>query len=98
MEVEKDTSLRVKTADSDSTEVDPALDRAITRKFDLHVVPWLFGLWLLAFVDRSNIGLAKIDGLTTDLKLGGTSFNTVRLTELRSLMFLLRIHRLIMSG
>jgi MFS family permease len=24
------------------------------------VVPWLFGLWLLAFIDRSNIGNARI--------------------------------------
>lgn len=31
-------------------EIDPALDRAITRKFDLHIIPWLFGLWLLAFI------------------------------------------------
>ena len=30
--------------------IDPALDRAITRKFDLHLIPWLFGLWLLAFI------------------------------------------------
>jgi hypothetical protein len=39
------------------------------------VVPWLFGLWLLAFIDRSNIGNAKIDGLVTDLKLNGNTFN-----------------------
>jgi hypothetical protein len=41
----------------------------------LTVVPWLFGLWLLAFIDRSNIGNAKIDGLVTDLKLNGNTFN-----------------------
>ena len=52
-------------------EIDPALDRAINRKFDLHIVPWLFALWLLAFIDRSNIGNARIDGLTHDLRLGG---------------------------
>ena len=57
--------------------VDPALDRAITRKFDTHCVPWLFGLWLLAFIDRSNIGNARIDGLTTDLDLVGNMFNIV---------------------
>ena len=34
----------------ENIEIDPALDRAITRKFDLHIVPWLFGLWLLAFI------------------------------------------------
>ncbi|KAK4696229.1 hypothetical protein P7C71_g1651, partial [Lecanoromycetidae sp. Uapishka_2] len=57
-------------------EIDPALDRRITSKFDRHVVPWLFGLWLLAFIDRSNIGNARIDGLATDLKLtNGNKFN-----------------------
>ena len=57
--------------------IDPALDRRITRRFDSHIVPWLFGLWLLAFIDRSNIGNARIDGLATDLKLDGTKFNNV---------------------
>ena len=57
--------------------IDPILDRRITRRFDSHVVPWLFGLWLLAFIDRSNIGNARIDGLATDLKLDGTKFNNV---------------------
>ncbi len=37
--------------------LDPAMDKRITRKFDRHIVPWLFGLWLLAFIDRSNIGM-----------------------------------------
>lgn len=58
-------------------EIDPALDRALTRKFDTHLVPWLFGLWLLAFIDRSNIGNARIDGLSTDLGLTGHKFNIV---------------------
>lgn len=58
-------------------EINPALDRALTRKFDTHLVPWLFGLWLLAFIDRSNIGNASIDGLSTDLGLTGDKFNIV---------------------
>lgn len=57
--------------------IDPTLDRRLNRKFDLHVVPWLFGLWLLAFIDRANIGNAKIDGLASDLQLSGTKFNVV---------------------
>ncbi|MCJ1306865.1 hypothetical protein MMC25_000509 [Agyrium rufum] len=55
--------------------IDPALDARITQIFDRRVVPWLFGLWLLAFIDRSNIGNAKIDGLVDDLKLVGTKYN-----------------------
>ena len=34
----------------------PEMDRRITRKCDLHILPWIFALWLLAFIDRSNIG------------------------------------------
>lgn len=56
--------------------IDPALDKAVTRKFDKHIVPWLFGLWLLAFIDRSNIGNARIDGLADQLHLqDSTKFN-----------------------
>ena len=38
-------------------------------------MPWLFGLWLLAFIDRANIGNAKIDGMTEDLGLDNNKFN-----------------------
>ncbi|KAK5715981.1 hypothetical protein LTR15_009806 [Elasticomyces elasticus] len=56
-------------------ETDPALDKLITRKLDYHILPWIFSLWLLAFIDRSNIGNAKLDGLITDLHLTGNQFN-----------------------
>jgi hypothetical protein len=26
-------------------EVDPEIEGRITRKFDLHIMPWLFGIW-----------------------------------------------------
>ncbi|KAK4996636.1 hypothetical protein LTR28_000125, partial [Elasticomyces elasticus] len=66
---------KTNTTWDDRIPIDPALDKIITRKFDRRVVPWLFGLWLLAFIDRSNIGNARIDGLTEDLHLTGNKFN-----------------------
>ncbi|KAF2434908.1 MFS general substrate transporter [Tothia fuscella] len=60
---------------NENVVIDAALDKSLTRKFDKHVVPWLFGLWLLAFIDRSNIGNARIDGLAEDLKLDANKFN-----------------------
>jgi hypothetical protein len=60
---------------SNNLSINLALDRRLTRKFDRHVVPWLFGLWLLAFIDRSNIGNARIDGLAEDLHLDSNKFN-----------------------
>jgi hypothetical protein len=26
-------------------EIDPVIDKRVTRKFDLHILPWLFGIW-----------------------------------------------------
>lgn len=37
-------------------EENPELEKRITWKTDIHILPWIFALWLLAFIDRSNIG------------------------------------------
>ena len=59
----------------ESVQISTGLNRRITRKFDLHILPFLFLLWLSAFIERSNIGNARIDGLQKDLKLTGNKFN-----------------------
>ncbi|KAK4183016.1 putative transporter [Podospora australis] len=61
-------------------EENPHLDKVLNRKFDLHILPWLFGIWLFSFIDRSNIGNAKLAGLPEDLGIDtGTSFNVALL-------------------
>ncbi len=55
--------------------IDPIAEKKLVRLLDRRIVPLLFGLWLLCFIDRSNIGNARIDGLATDLKLKGLEFN-----------------------
>ncbi|KAK0657008.1 major facilitator superfamily domain-containing protein [Cercophora newfieldiana] len=51
------------------------VDRKLIRKLDWQLMPWLCFLYLLAFLDRTNIGNAKIAGLMTDLSLSTTSYN-----------------------
>jgi hypothetical protein len=75
VEKEDRDAAHIEKASGENVVIDAALDRRLTRKFDKHVVPWLFGLWLLAFIDRSNIGNARIDGLATDLNLDANKFN-----------------------
>lgn len=36
--------------------IDPVAEKKLLRKLDLHVIPPLFLLFLLAFLDRVNIG------------------------------------------
>lgn len=37
-------------------DIDPEVEKRVVRKFDKHMVPLLATLYLLAFLDRSNIG------------------------------------------
>lgn len=48
----------------------------LLRKIDLRVVPVLSVLYLLAFLDRTNVANAAIYGLQEDLGLVGTQYST----------------------
>ncbi|EGG10267.1 uncharacterized protein MELLADRAFT_33964, partial [Melampsora larici-populina 98AG31] len=52
-----------------------ALRRKVLRKIDLRTIPCVMLLYLACFVDRSNIGNAKVAGLERDLHLKGIQFN-----------------------
>ncbi|KAK4227808.1 MFS transporter-like protein [Podospora fimiseda] len=57
-------------------ESNPHLDKLLNHKFDLHILPYLFGIWLFSFIDRSNIGNARLAGLPQSLNIdSGTKFN-----------------------
>jgi MFS family permease len=39
------------------------------------LIPWLSLLYLMSFLDRTNIGNAKVDGLQEDLGMSDTEYN-----------------------
>jgi len=51
--------------------------KKILWKLDCHILPPLALLWLCNFIDRSNVGNARIAGLETDTHLHGNQFNIV---------------------
>ncbi|KAM0178521.1 hypothetical protein ACHAPF_003544 [Botrytis cinerea] len=54
--------------------IDPEMERRVVRKIDRHLMPLIIGLYLLAYLDRSNIGNAKIAGMMDDLHLDSNSY------------------------
>ncbi|EAT76826.2 hypothetical protein SNOG_15731 [Parastagonospora nodorum SN15] len=70
--IEKDEVIN----ETPGTNIDPEAEKKLLRKCDLRVLPPLFVIFLLAFLDRTNIGNAKIQGLTRDLHMEGP--NSVR--------------------
>jgi MFS family permease len=55
--------------------VDEAMERRLNWKCDLKLLPPLIFLFMITFVDRTNIANAKIEGMTTDLKMKGNDYN-----------------------
>ncbi|CAH0058004.1 unnamed protein product [Clonostachys solani] len=49
--------------------------RMVRRKIDWRLIPMLTLLYLLAFLDRGNIGNAKVAGMNNDLGLTPTQYN-----------------------
>lgn len=87
---QSDTSLDVKPGeeqvealsnvnDSSSLENAMAWDEAATkrliRKIDWRLIPFLALLYLLSFLDRTNIGNARLDTLEADLGMSGLQYN-----------------------
>jgi adenylosuccinate synthase len=52
-------------------------ETAVRRKLDKVIVPLTTFLYLLCFLDRTNVGNARIQGMARDLKLVGYRFNWV---------------------
>ncbi|KAF9328192.1 hypothetical protein BGZ91_001113 [Linnemannia elongata] len=68
--LEEKTIGQVAEFDPDSLAI-----RTLKRKLDYRLVPIWSLLYLFSFLDRSNIGNARVAGLERDLELTGTQFN-----------------------
>ena len=55
--------------------LDGEAEKRLIRTCDLHVLPMITILYSLAFLDRINIGNARLQGLEKDLKMKGHDYN-----------------------
>ncbi|TGZ81159.1 putative MFS transporter [Ascodesmis nigricans] len=62
------------TAGIGALDEDPNYERRLVRKLDLHIIPLVMALYLFSFLDRVNIGSARLYNLEEDLGLNGNQF------------------------
>ncbi|CAA7259745.1 unnamed protein product [Cyclocybe aegerita] len=70
-------SDNVEASTPNAMDTHQQMTKRILWKLDCHILPPLAILWLANFIDRSNIGNARIAGLETDTHLVGNQFNTI---------------------
>lgn len=56
---------------------DNAAERRLRNKIDLMIVPTVSLLYLFCFIDRANIGNARLAGLERELNMSGYDYNGV---------------------
>lgn len=56
--------------------VDPVVEAQLVRKLDRHIIPMVMLLYLCSFLDRVNIGNARLYGMEPDLDLKGNRYQT----------------------
>ena len=68
---------RVTTASGETVDFSMVDEAKTLRKMDVRLIPMLALLYLLSFLDRGNIGNAKIQGMAVTLKLSadGSQYN-----------------------
>ncbi|KAH8587354.1 major facilitator superfamily domain-containing protein [Bisporella sp. PMI_857] len=71
---ESDDALNL-TSSGDVIHFTPNATRSLVRKLDIRLVPFLALLYLLSFLDRTNIGNARLFGLEADLGMVGLDYN-----------------------
>ena len=71
----KSDEEKINTNTGEYAITDDPNDKKLCRKLDLHLLPTIILLYLLNFLDRVNIGQAKIVGLTESLKLTSAQYN-----------------------
>lgn len=64
-------------ATSGSTyHIDELAEKRLVRKLDLNILPLIMVIYLVSFLDRVNIGNARLFGLEDDLNLHGNQYQT----------------------
>ncbi|KAL2259525.1 hypothetical protein VTK26DRAFT_6782 [Humicola hyalothermophila] len=58
-------------------QLDPKAESKLRTKLDLFIVPTVSMLYLFCFIDRTNIGNARIAGIENDLNLKGNDYNAL---------------------
>ncbi|KAF3920262.1 hypothetical protein AA313_de0208292 [Arthrobotrys entomopaga] len=77
-ETHKDTDPKMSPSKEQDPSVEsgvysaPAMERKLVRKIDFHIVPVVMVLYMFSFLDRINIGNARLYGLEEDLGIAGT--------------------------
>ncbi|KAL4995567.1 histidine phosphatase superfamily [Aspergillus recurvatus] len=70
----KETRVPEMDSSSDIWAIDEKAEKKLIRKMDMYILPFVILLYLFSFLDRVNIGNARLYGMEEDLGLVGNQY------------------------
>lgn len=64
-----------------SPEEYAAFEKKVLRKMDWNIIPWITLLYLMSFLDRVNVGAARLVGMLTELQLNSLQYSNISMSE-----------------
>lgn len=56
----EDITVKANDRNIERYEIDPEAEKKLLRKLDFRIIPVLWFLYMLAFLDRTNIGTSRL--------------------------------------
>lgn len=75
MDQQLEHAIASDSPESGSEPFDPKEVKRVTRKIDFRLLPVLTTLYLLCYIDRGNIGNARVAGMNDDLGITPGQYN-----------------------
>lgn len=76
------TDHGVLTREEAQSLINPAAEKMLVRKLDIRVLLPIAVIFFWAFVDRVNLGYARLQGLEKNLGMTGNDFNVALLVQI----------------
>lgn len=58
-----------------------AFEAKVLKKMDWNIIPWITLLYLLSFLDRVNVGAARLVGMLTELQLNSLQYSNISMSK-----------------
>lgn len=58
-----------------------AFEKKVLKKMDWNIIPWITLLYLMSFLDRVNVGAARLVGMLTDLQLNSLQYSNISMSR-----------------
>lgn len=72
--VGKDADAALQFLSQGAIHIDEATDKRIRRTIDWHIMPWMFGIYMLQYLDKTSLTYAAVMGIRPDLNINAVQY------------------------